>query len=60
VPTSYKNPIIKVFAILNKEVSISLKFQKRKVNLIKKEKHKNNKINVFNNESLSGKRLNFI
>jgi hypothetical protein len=60
VPISYKKPIIKVLPILKKDVSISLKFQKRNVNRIKKEKHKKIKIKVFNNESLSGKSLNLI
>jgi hypothetical protein len=51
---------MKVFPILKNDVSTSLKFQKRNVNRIKKEKHKKIKIKVLSNENLSGKSLNFI
>ena len=60
VPISNRKPIIKVFPILKNEVSTSIKFQKRKANRIKKEKHKNIKIKDFSNDSRSGKSLNFM
>lgn len=60
VPISNKNPIIKVFPILKNDVSTSLKFQIRKDNRIKNEKHKNIRIKVFSNDSRSGKSLNFM